>query len=86
MPWGGMMGYGWGGGLGMGIGWLLSTVVFWGAIIAAVVFGVRWLSHQGAFPGGGARVDSALETLKQRYARGEIDREEFQTKKRDLLA
>jgi uncharacterized membrane protein len=30
------------------------------------------------------RADAALDILRQRYARGEISREEFETKKRDL--
>ncbi|MFO8030679.1 MAG: SHOCT domain-containing protein [Cyclonatronaceae bacterium] len=29
--------------------------------------------------------DTALETLKKRYARGEIDKEEFEKRKKDLL-
>ena len=33
----------------------------------------------------GTRFDSALEILRQRYARGEINKEEFDSKKRDLL-
>jgi len=43
---------------------------------------VMWGMRQG----GVSRGDSALEILKQRYARGEIDQQEFEEKKRDLLA
>jgi putative membrane protein len=53
---------------------------FWVLIIAAIVFGVRWLLNQGKE----GRSDSALEILRQRYARGEINKEEFETKKKDL--
>jgi putative membrane protein len=41
---------------------------------------VRWLVTQGRE----SRTDTALEMLRQRYARGEINKEEFDAKKRDL--
>jgi putative membrane protein len=64
-----------------GIGMGLLMLVFWGAVIVGIVFGVRWLVSQGK----PERSDSALETLHQRYARGEINKEEFDAKKRDLI-
>lgn len=54
------------------------------ALIIAAVFFVLWIverRNSGA-PGVGA---SALDILKARYARGEIDRQEFVEKRRDLL-
>ena len=63
-----------------GIGMLLTMLVFWGLVITGIVFAIRWLATQGR----GSRPDSALEILRQRYARGEIDREEFEARKRDL--
>jgi putative membrane protein len=63
-----------------GIGMGLVMVVFWGLVIVGLVLGLRWLAAQGRE----RRPDSALEILRQRYARGEIDREEFEAKKRDL--
>lgn len=73
-------GFGWG---GMGIGMLL----FWALIIAVVVALVRGL--------GGARSvaseprpreRTALDILGERYARGDIDKNEFEQKRRDLSA
>ena len=79
---GGMMGSGMMGG-GM---WLFSSLIgitilgllIWGAVL--VVRGIA--SSGGGEPGRGA--DSALEILKKRYARGEINKEEFEEKKKDL--
>jgi len=59
---------------------MLMMLVFWGLIIAAMVLGIRWLIRQG----DRFRSDTALEILRQRYARGEINREEFEAKRRDL--
>ncbi len=63
-----------------GIGMMLMMILFWGLIIVGLVFGIRWLISEGKAP----RSDSALEILRQRYARGEINKEEFETKKQEL--
>ncbi|MHB8536201.1 MAG: SHOCT domain-containing protein [Sulfuricaulis sp.] len=74
--------------MGSGIGWGMGfggffMILFWVVIVAAVVMLVKWLF------GGSSRIDlprgkSALEILQERYARGEIGKEEFEQKKRDL--
>ena len=64
-----------------GIGMMFFMLVFWGLVIVGVVLGIRWLISQGKE----SRSDSALEILRQRYARGEINKEEFESRKRDLL-
>lgn len=63
-----------------GVFMLLMMFLFWGLVIAGIVVGVRWLARAG----GDSRVDTALDILRQRYARGEINKEEFEAKKRDL--
>ena len=79
---GGMMGWG-GGGPGL-VGGGLLMLLFWGVLIVAAVVGVRWLWDQGRPAAGRGQEESSLEILKRRYARGEIEREEFEMKKRDL--
>jgi putative membrane protein len=63
-----------------GIGMMLLMLVFWSLVIAALVLGIRWLITQGKEP----QSDSALEALRQRYAKGEISNEKFEAMKRDL--
>jgi putative membrane protein len=48
-------------------------------------FLIRWIAQQSR-PGEGKLEESSLEVLKKRYARGEIDRNEFEQKKKDLLS
>jgi putative membrane protein len=67
-----------------GIGMLLIMLTFWVLVIVALVAAIRWLVHQGGDSGREPRRDSALEILRERYARGEIGKEEFDAKKRDL--
>ena len=67
---------GWAWGLIMAIG-LLSMFAFWGAIIVGIVLLVRWLVGANAAPDG-AEEDMALQTLRRRYAAGEISHEEYE--------
>ncbi len=82
-----MMGYGWAGnGMFWGMGWV-SMLAFWGLVLVLVVLAVRWLTDRQAASGpGNGRVETPLEALAKRYARGEIDRREFEARKRDLTA
>lgn len=55
-------------------------LVFWGLVILGILAIVKWLATGGTT----AKSKTALDILEERYARGEIDREEFEQKKRDL--
>jgi putative membrane protein len=70
--------WGWGWGFGM-MGMML---LFWGVVIFAGVAGIRWFIGQTKQP----RADSAMEILRERFARGEIEKDEFGTKKKELQA
>ena len=79
----GMMGWGY------GMGWFgtIIMIAFWIAVIMGIVFLIRWLVISTRTEGHTDNLgDSALEILKTRYARGEIDKMEFEDKKRDLIA
>lgn len=75
--WGHMGDYGWGGGMGLGM------LLFWGLLIVGIVMLMRSSRGSGAC-GKREREKSALDILKERYAKGEIEREEFEQKKADL--
>ncbi len=82
---------GWGMGPGMmgnwGMGWfgMIFMMVFWVLVIVGLIFLIKWLiqttSRGKAAEQTGSR---AVEVLKERYARGEIDKAEFEAKKKDL--
>jgi putative membrane protein len=59
--------------------------LFWAAVIVAIILLIRWISASGGLSKGSTKgQDSALEILKKRYARGEINKDEFEQKKKDL--
>ena len=78
MGWDGMYGY------GMGWGWFgpILMIIFWGLVIAGIVYLVKVLA--GNRSSTSTKEETALDILKKRYARGEIDAEEFERKKKDL--
>ncbi len=59
--------------------------IFWIAIIVGIILLVKWIVQQNR-PGGQQQGENSLEILKKRYARGEIDKEEFERKKKDLIS
>lgn len=76
-----MMGWGcgWCGGHMFGFG-LISLIL---GVAVVVLLATRWRIGRPD-PAGQRGEDSAMEILKQRYARGEIDKTEFDARKRDL--
>ncbi len=79
---------GWGpGSMGWGMmGWFgpIMMLAFWAVIIIAVIFFIRWLVASSKGGNAPRSEDSPLEILKKRYARGEINKEEFEEKRKDL--
>ncbi len=72
-------------GVPAGIGWWMAfagvwVVLFWGGIIALIVGGITRLSRRN----GSTPERSPLDVAKERYAEGEISKEEFARIKKDL--
>jgi putative membrane protein len=64
-------------------GWLfmsLMMLIFWGGLAAIVVWVIRHPQHSG-----GDTRPSATAILEERFARGEIDEEEFDKRRNTLL-
>lgn len=77
----------WGGGWYAMIFGPLMMILFLALTIAAVVLVVRWLGGpwQGTMPSHHASPGrTSLDILKERFARGEIDKEEFEERRRVL--
>ena len=71
---------------GHGMGWLMMIpmFLFWGMIIAGFIVLLRMFSSKNIKETGIESPETALDILKKRYARGEIDKEEFEEKKQVL--
>ncbi len=70
----------------MGMGWgmfgIVHMALWWGLIAVAIVVLVRWLTRNQS--GGDRDEGRAVQILNERYARGEIGKEEFERMKHDL--
>jgi putative membrane protein len=75
MPYGMMDGY------GMGYGFGIFGLIFLILVIIGLVLLIKYLWESG---GAKREQESALEILKKRYARGDISKEEFEEKKKDM--
>lgn len=79
--------------VGDGMGWWmlwggLMMVLFWGGIIALIVWAIQTVTRrefsQTQSPDTSPPARTPVDIAKERYARGEISREEFEQIKRDL--
>ena len=72
---------GWGGGLFM----VLTMLIVWGGLVWLVVYAIRASSRSDGRSTDGRSGDrSAIQILEERFARGEIDRNEFEERRRVL--
>jgi putative membrane protein len=70
--WGWMSGFGW-----------IVMILFWALIVLCVVALGKWIFSTGD-PAAGRRAGRSLDILKERYARGEINRDQYEQMRRDL--
>lgn len=77
--WGWNMMGGWGGWMGGPF-----MILIWVLVILAVVYGVRGLMRASRDDRPAPPRRSALEVLEERYARGELEREQYLAMRRDL--
>jgi putative membrane protein len=86
------MGYGYGPHWGMmggwGYGWGAAHMIIWVVILIAIIVGIVWLVRSLTANDGRSlpRRSAGLDVLEERYARGEINRDEYLQKKRDLTS
>ena len=76
-------------GFGLGGGWMgIGMLLFWGLIIFGIVVLVRAFGGTSGFAASQPRLrdKTPLDILAERYARGEIDKAEFEQKRSDLRA
>ena len=70
-------GMGWGGGIFM--------MIFWVVVIGLIIWGIVRMSSHGGYTPGQRYGNNALDIAKERYAKGEISKEDFEQLKKTLL-
>jgi putative membrane protein len=58
--------------------------IFWILLIVIVVVAIKALGNSGTTGNKNSQTDSPMEILRKRYARGEIDEEEFERRRKKL--
>jgi putative membrane protein len=56
---------------------IVSMVLFWGLVIAGIVFVARWAGSDRETPQSPSRAEDPRQVLAERYARGEIDEADY---------
>lgn len=80
-------GWGWGYGMMGGFGWIFMLLLL--IIVVAIAVGLvrdLFLGLRAHRHGPGAPGSSALQILDERYARGEIDADEYKRRRADLTS
>jgi len=81
MMWGWpMMGFGGFGGIGMIFGF-----IFFILIVIGVIFLIIWLVKRSGYSATDKTSTKSIEVLKERYAKGELTKEQYENMKKDLL-
>ena len=69
-----------------GFGWIFMILV-WVLIIVGVIALVKWLVHEERWDKEPKKMErSPLDILKERYAKGEIGKDEYEQRKKDLMS
>jgi putative membrane protein len=74
---------------GEGMGWWMLfggfwMVLFWGAIVALIVWGISRFTRRADSGTSTSEKTTPLDIAKERYAKGEISKEEYEQLKKDI--
>ncbi|MHB1275029.1 MAG: SHOCT domain-containing protein [Candidatus Humimicrobiaceae bacterium] len=77
-----------GGFFGGGLGWIgmIFGFIFFILVVIGIIFLIVWLVKRSNYPGVENRTESkSLEILKERYAKGELTKEQYESMKKELI-